>query len=443
LPLVATASDFSANGRSVVTIGDNGGGIAKEHLDRVFESFFYPVRQNGTGSGLHLSKTIVEQDTDGTMSFRNAPGGRTSASRYPMNPKPAGQGLTDVTLLYVEDEEHTLETVGELLKSKVTGVHLARNGKEGLHRYRELRPDIVVTDLRMPVMNGLDMARNIRALSPRAEIIVTSAHDDTKYLFDAIDLGIGQFVFKPVDKGDLFSAVDRSVLNVLRERMTGESHEWLEEMVLQRTADLDQAGMALEDNLKKAEKALQAVIQAMTRVVESRDSYTAGHQRKVAKLARSMAGAMGLDRDRMDGIYVAGVVHDIGKISVPAEILSKAAGLTDLEMRLIRTHSDAGHGILKGIDFPWPVAQIVLQHHERLDGSGYPQGLSGEAIMLEARVIAVADVVDAIASHRPYRPALGLDYALEEISRQRDTLYDPSVVDACLKLFREDGFRLV
>jgi len=360
-----------------------------------------------------------------------------------MNQALAGQSLTDVTLLYVEDEERTLETVGELLKSKVTGVHLARNGKEGLHRYREVRPDIVVTDLRMPVMNGLDMAREIRALSPGAEIIVTSAHDDTKYLFDAIDLGIGQFVFKPIAKEELFSAVDRSVLNVLRERMTGEDHKWLEELVLQRTADLDRAGTALEDSLKKAEKALQALIQTMTRVVESRDAYTAGHQRKVARLARSMAKVMGLDRDRLNGIYVAGVIHDIGKISVPAEILSKTAGLTDLEMRLIRTHSAAGYGILKGIDFPWPVAQIVLQHHERLDGSGYPQGLSGEAIMLEARIIAVADVVDAIASHRPYRPALGLDYALEEISRQRDTLYDPSVVDACLKLFREDGFRLV
>lgn len=355
---------------------------------------------------------------------------------------PRGPALTDVSLLYVEDEERILEEVAELLKHKVASVQLAKNGREGLRCYRDRRPDIVVTDIRMPIMNGLEMAREIRALSPRAEIIVTSAHDDTKYLLDAIDLQVSQFVLKPVDREQLFAAVDRSALKVLRERMGGENGEWLEELVLQRTWDLDRTGEALETSLGKLRQAMQAVIQAMTLVIELRDPYTAGHQRKVANLARLIAQDLKLDRDQVDGIYMAGVVHDIGKVSVPTEILSKPAGLTDLELRLVRTHPEAGHGILKGIDFPWPIARIILEHHERLDGSGYPLGLSGEAIMLEARIIAVADVVDAIASHRPYRPSLGLEQAMEEIARHRGTLYDPPVVDACLRICREGGYRL-
>jgi len=168
-----------------------------------------------------------------------------------------------------------------------------------------------------------------------------------------------------------------------------------------------------------------------------------GHQQRVADLARSIATEMGLSADRQDFIRTASSIHDIGKIAVPAEILSKPTKLTDLEFGLIKTHSQSGYDILKDIEFPWPVADVVLQHHERMDGSGYPHGLKGENISLEARILAVADVVEAITSHRPYRPALGIDVALEEISRNRGILYDADVVDACLKLFREKGYTLV
>jgi response regulator RpfG family c-di-GMP phosphodiesterase len=348
----------------------------------------------------------------------------------------------DVSLLYVEDEEHTRSAVGELLRHRVSDVRIAKNGREALRYFRERKSDIVVTDIGMPVMGGLEVAREIRGLAPRTEIIVTADHDEAKYLLDVVDLGIGPFVLKPVQREELLAAVDRSALNILRERSEGERFERLEEMVLQRSADLVKTGEALDESLRKLRKAMQALIRAMAILVERRDPYTAGHQRKVARLARSLAEGLGLDRDRIDGVFLAGGIHDIGKISVPAEILSKPAGLTDLEFSLIRTHSEAGYDILKEIDFPWPIARIILQHHERLDGSGYPQGLSGEEILLEARIIAVADVVDAIASHRPYRPSLGLEQALEEISRNRGTLYDPPVVDTCLKLFRREGYRL-
>jgi PAS domain S-box-containing protein/putative nucleotidyltransferase with HDIG domain len=196
----------------------------------------------------------------------------------------------------------------------------------------------------------------------------------------------------------------------------------------------------LRNSLDKLRKITGATIQAMAQTVEVRDPYTAGHQKRVADLARAIATRMGLSSDQVDGIRMAGVIHDIGKISVPAEILSKPGLLTPLEFSLIKTHSQIGYDILKDIEFPWDIATMVLQHHERLDGSGYPQGVTGERILLEARILTVADVVEAMASHRPYRPSLGLDKALEEIGNKKGRFYDPDVVDACVKLFTENKF---
>ena len=196
----------------------------------------------------------------------------------------------------------------------------------------------------------------------------------------------------------------------------------------------------LKHSLDKLRKITGATIQAIAQTVEVRDPYTAGHQKRVADLARAIATRMGLGADRVDGIRMAGVIHDIGKISVPAEILSKPGLLTPLEFSLIKTHSQVGYDILKDIEFPWDIATMVLQHHERLDGSGYPQGITGDRILLEAKILTVADVVEAMASHRPYRPSLGMDKALDEIKDKRGRFYDPDVVDACLGLFAENKF---
>lgn len=193
-------------------------------------------------------------------------------------------------------------------------------------------------------------------------------------------------------------------------------------------------------SLKKVRQALGAIIEVLEKTVEIRDPYTAGHQRRVADLARAIAGELDMPEDRMDAIRIAGIIHDIGKIYVPAEILSKPRHLSSIEFNLIKTHSQVGYEIMKSIEFPWPVAQIILQHHERLDGSGYPNNLSKEDILMEARIIGVADVVEAMASHRPYRPALGIDRALDEIEKNSGILYDEKVVDACLKVFRENKY---
>jgi len=185
---------------------------------------------------------------------------------------------------------------------------------------------------------------------------------------------------------------------------------------------------------------LGGTIHAMALAVETRDPYTAGHQRRVSNLARAIATEMGLSQDQIEATRIAGIVHDLGKISVPAEILSKPGEISMIEHMLINTHPQRGFEILDSISFPWPIAQIVLQHHERLDGSGYPAGLKKDNILMEAKVLAVADVVEAMASHRPYRPSRGIQLAMEEITENRGILYDPRVVDACLKLFLNKGF---
>ena len=198
----------------------------------------------------------------------------------------------------------------------------------------------------------------------------------------------------------------------------------------------------IEKTLNDLRKALGGTIEAMALTVETRDPYTAGHQRRVSNLARGIATEMGVSKGQIQGVRMAGVIHDIGKISVPGEILSKPGNISQNELGIIKEHPQVGYNILKTVDFPWPIAQIVLQHHERMDGSGYPNGISGENILLEARILAVADVVEAMASHRPYRAALGINLALNEISKNCDSSYDPKVVDACLRLFNEKGYRL-
>ncbi|MFO7972309.1 MAG: PAS domain S-box protein [Desulfobacterales bacterium] len=198
----------------------------------------------------------------------------------------------------------------------------------------------------------------------------------------------------------------------------------------------------IEKTLADLRKALGGTIEAMALTVETRDPYTAGHQRRVSNLARGIATEMGVPEEQIQGIRMAGVIHDIGKISVPGEILSKPGNISQNELGIIKEHPQVGYNILKTVDFPWPIARIVLQHHERMDGSGYPNGISGENILLEARILAVADVVEAMASHRPYRASLGINLALNEISKNRGSFYDPKVVDACLRLFNEKGYRL-
>ena len=274
--------------------------------------------------------------------------------------------------------------------------------------------------------------------------------NDPQYLpwrDEALKRGYAASITLPLTNGEVFGIlhVYSAVVNdftlsevALLEEMAGDLAFGVRTLHTRHERDLAQD--KVQQQLAQLQDNLEDTMRAIAAIVEMRDPYTAGHQIRVADLAAAIARQMGLPDEQAHVIHLAGTVHDLGKINVPAEILSKPGKLTDIEFGLIKIHPQAGYDVLKGIDFPWPIAQVVLQHHERLDGSGYPQGLKGDAILLEARILAVADVVEAISAHRPYRPGLGIEVALEEITKNREIFYDPQAVDACVALFREQGY---
>lgn len=198
----------------------------------------------------------------------------------------------------------------------------------------------------------------------------------------------------------------------------------------------------IQESMDTLTRAMYGTIEAITKTVETRDPYTAGHQKKVADIAKEIAKDMGLSRDVIESVNLAGQIHDLGKIAIPSEILNKPGRINEIEFALIKTHSEMGYEIMKNIDFPWPIADIVLQHHEKIDGSGYPRGLKGDEILIQAKIIAVADVLEAMASHRPYRAALGIDAAFAELQKNACTHFDPAIVESCIRIFKEKGFTI-
>ena len=294
---------------------------------------------------------------------------------------------------------------------------------------------LIISDINLPGESGLELVKYVAQQYPDTVIIMESGIDDLQTAEEALTIGAYGYLIKPFNINQLriqvFNALRRRELEIENRRYL----QNLEGKVRERT-------QALLTTINHLEKSVKGTISLVASTVELRDPYTAGHQQKVAMLAAEIAQELGLSQPQTEGIRMAGLVHDVGKIFVPAEILSKPGKITAIEFAVIKTHAQVGYQLLKPIDFPWPIADIVHQHHERMDGSGYPRGLAGEEIILEARVMAVADVVEAMASHRPYRPALGIDKALEEISAQAGVLYYPAAVEACLTLFKEKEFGL-
>ena len=311
-----------------------------------------------------------------------------------------------------------------------------------------------------PGPSGIWAAEEVLRVDPATNIVLVTGHVGPELGSLPQHLRFSDrllFLQKPFHPQEIVQLATALTAKWVAERQVRALHHNLEDLVGRRTAELVRTNEQLRrevEHRKHAQKELQAslgrltgiiggTVMAIAAMVEKRDPYTSGHQARVAELARAIGRELGLPADRLEGLYIASGIHDIGKISLPAEILSKPSQLSSIEMSLIQAHAQAGHDILRMVDFPWPVAAIVLQHHERLNGSGYPQGLAGDSILQEARIVGVADVVETMSSHRPYRPSIGIEKALEEISAHRGELYDPATVDACLKVVREKRFEFV
>jgi response regulator RpfG family c-di-GMP phosphodiesterase len=312
---------------------------------------------------------------------------------------------------------------------------MAADAKEARNQLKTKKFEIVLCDVNMPGETGIDFIQYLFSKYPDTVVIMITAADDPELAEKLIESGAYGYIIKPFKAAE----VRINVSNALRRRrleIENEIHRGhLEQLVVQRTSEL-------QATMEKLQKSMEGIIQAMATTVETRDPYTAGHQRRVTHLALAIAEEMSLTTDQKNGIKMAGEIHDLGKISIPAEILSKPTQLNKMEYDIIKTHPQIGFGILKDIDFPWPVARIVYQHHERINGNGYPEGIQGNEILQEARTLTVADVVEAMASHRPYRPGLGIETALDEISQHKGILYDSDAVDACLLLFKEKRYSL-
>jgi putative nucleotidyltransferase with HDIG domain len=313
-------------------------------------------------------------------------------------------------------------------------------------------------DLNMPPgPDGQWTADEIQKLDPSINIIMvtgyrstdTGSHHSATHYSDKL-----LYLQKPFYRQEILQFSTALSIKWQAERQLLVLHSELESLVEKRTAELVESNKLLkieienrarvqeelEQSFQNLKKVMDSTIQAIAMTVEKRDPYTSGHQMRVAALTRAIAEALELPIEQVEGAYMAASIHDIGKISLPAEILTKPIQLTEIEISLIQAHSQAGYDILKGIEFPWPIANIIIQHHERMDGSGYPGGLAGDSILLEARIIGVADVVETMSSHRPYRPSMGLEKALAEITQNRGMLYDPDVVTACLDIFNKKSF---
>ncbi len=378
---------------------------------------------------------------------------------------------TPYRILAVDDDATVRDLYSGILKANNTGsaipnfeVTCCSQGDEAVEAVRRSFQEdspyaVAFLDLNMPPgPDGEWTAEEIHNLDPRINTVLVTGYRSTS------GSNPGQFskfsnqllyLQKPFHPREIIQFATALSIKWKAEKQLLTMHADLEDLVQQRTAELvksnrllknevesrKQMQQELQQSFENLERAMHSTIQAISMTVEKRDPYTSGHQLRVAILAKAIAQELKLPESQIESIYMAASIHDIGKISLPAEILVKPIPLTDIEISLIQAHAQAGYDILSGIDFPWPIADIVVQHHERLNGSGYPRGLEGEEILLEARILCVADVVETMASHRPYRPSIGMDKALEEIDTNRGVLYDPHVVDACLTLFKERNFQ--
>ena len=319
--------------------------------------------------------------------------------------------------MVVDDDEALRELIRTYLQMRRFSHFGAENALEALQILGQENIDLVISDIKMRGVNGIELMQQVRSKYPHLPFIIMTGYGPEYSYEDIIAAGASDFIGKPFSMGEL----NAKILRISREKnIIGQ----------------------LQQSLNRVKELLENTVGALGSTLEKRDPYTAGHQQRVGHLACAIAQEIGLSAEKIEGLRLAAFVHDIGKISIPTDVLAKPGKLSKAEMDLISVHSQNGYDILKNIAFPWPVAEIVLQHHERLNGSGYPQGLIGQEILFEAKIIGVADVIEAMSSHRPYRPALDLSMGIKEIYQNKNVLYDEEIVDACIRLLVEKNYNL-
>ncbi len=335
-------------------------------------------------------------------------------------------------ILAIDDRLDNLISIKALLRNMIPECEVitAQTGKEGIERAIKELPDTILLDINMPVMDGYEVCNKLKtnfATKHIPVIMITAVRTDSKSRVKGLEIGADVFISKPIDADELTSQVKVMLrIKKVEDKLRSEK-DILEEMVQKRT-----------EKIKRVQENMMLTI---ARIIGTKDPYIAGHHERVSQLAVAIAREMLIPEEQIEGIRVTSMVHDIGKINVPAEILSKPGKLTDIEFGLIQQHTTTGYEVLKTIDYPWPIAEIVLQHHENINGTGYPYGLKDGDILIEAQIIRVADVVEAMSSHRPYRAALGLEAAIEELLIGRGEKYNQEAVDICVKIFKEGKFK--
>lgn len=341
-----------------------------------------------------------------------------------------GSGAEEHKVLLVDDNTTNLQVLRETLDGLGYKLLIAKSGKSALVIVRKARPDLILLDIMMPEMNGYEVCTRLKGDPATMEIpvIFITALDEPGHKTHGFEVGGVDYVTKPFHAAEVKARVRTHLtLRQMRKDLSNQNIV-LEKKVNEKTAELQEM--------------LNATVKTMAFALEMRDPYTAGHQQRVAHLACAIAEKLALSGEQIQAIRFAGILHDIGKIRIPTSILNRPGRLLDVEMEMIKLHPQVGFEILANIPAPWPLAEIVHQHHERLDGTGYPRGLKGDQILREATILTVSDVVEAGSSFRPYRPARGLEIALEEITTHRAVRYAPEVVDACLELLQKEGFKI-
>lgn len=339
-------------------------------------------------------------------------------------------------ILVVDDERSIRLTLSEFLKREGYEADTAENADTAVGMLEQKEYDVLLTDIVMPRRSGMSLIADIHRIQPYARVILMTGEPTVETASAAVRLEAHDYLAKPIAREELL----RTVRQAVEVKLLSDEKRRLEEDLRRQKDNLERE---VVERTEKLRLAMLNIAYATGAMLELRDPYTAGHQRRVGALAGAIGREMGLPDDTLEGLYMTGCIHDIGKITIPTDILSKPGKLSTLEYALIKEHPEKGYEVLRHYEMPWPVAEIVYQHHERLNGSGYPRGLKGSEIALETCIVSVADVVEAMMSHRPYRAGLGLEAALEEIIQNKGILYHPDAVDCCVSLFRDKGYQLV